>query len=219
MLLSWYVLNKHSLEWFSLLSGTHLSKIASHRNRNAEYHVNALTIFWKEEIKTCLMLPVLFYWHSLSFSVFFFFFPLGWCFFVAEQQHRQLQSGAKGQKPQMRKTSPPIQSSSVLLGFLWQECMYFFRSPIAKSSAVFLEPEAEGSCFLVAHILTQHPSMSLFGEVHSLYLPASAATVPASARHEKCGCYVDHVSGNSESLSENKTLDLTATLATTLSFF
>ena len=100
---------------------------------------------------------------------------------MAEQQHRQLQSGAKGQKPQMRKTSPPIQSSSVLLGFLWQECMYFFRSPIAKSSAVFLEPEAEGSCFLVAHILTQHPSMSLFGEVHSLYLPASAATVPASA--------------------------------------
>ena len=60
--------------------------------------------------------------------------------------------------------------------------MYFFRSPIAKSSAVFLEPEAEGSCFLVAHILTQHPSMSLFGEVHSLYLPASAATVPASAQ-------------------------------------
>lgn len=81
----------------------------------------------------------------------------------------------------MRKTSPPIQSYSVLLGFLWQECMYFFRSPIAKTTAVFLEPEAEGSCFLVAHILTQHPSMSLFGEVHSLSLPASAATVPASA--------------------------------------
>ena len=48
------------------------------RNRNAEYHVNALTIFWKEEIKTCLMLPVLFYWHSLSFSLsLFFFFFLG----------------------------------------------------------------------------------------------------------------------------------------------
>lgn len=59
--------------------------------------------------------------------------------------------------------------------------MHFFRSPVAKSTAVFLEPEAEGSCSLVTHILTQHPSMSLFGEVHSLSLPASAATVPASA--------------------------------------
>lgn len=130
------------------------------------------------------MLPVLFYWHSLSslsLSLSLPFFPLGWCLFVAEQQHQQLQSGAKGQKPWMRKTTPPAQSSSVLLGFLWQECMHFFRSPVAKSTAVFLEPEAEGSCSLVTHILTQHPSMSLFGEVHSLSLPASAATVPASA--------------------------------------
>ena len=32
----------------------------------------------------------------------------------------------------------------------------------------------------MAHILTQHPGMSLFGDVHSLSLPASAAIVPAS---------------------------------------
>ena len=221
MLLSWYVLSKHSLGWFSLLPRTHLSKIASHRNRNAEYHVNALTIFWKEKIKTCLMLPVLFYWHSLSslslsLSPFFSLGMMSLCGRAATPA-----TTIRGQRPETmnEKDHPSCPVLFCASGFSLTGMHAFLQEPRSQEHSSFLGTRGRRlllPCDSYSHSAPKHVfiwwSSQPFPSCLSSYCPS------LSPSHEKCGCYVDHVSGNSESLSENRTLDLTVTSATTLSF-
>lgn len=65
-------------------------------------------------------------------------------------------------------------------GFFLTGMHVFLQEPCKQEHRCFLGTRGRRLLLPVAHILTQHPGMSLFGDVHSLSLPASAATVPAS---------------------------------------
>lgn len=87
------------------------------------------------------MLPVLFYLHV--FSLFSFLSPN---FPLWQSCSDNYRLGPNCQKPRMGKTTPPP-TSLLCPGFLWQECLtYFLGNHTAGSTAVFLEPEAEGFC-------------------------------------------------------------------------
>ena len=161
---------------------------------------------------------------SLSVSLFFLLAMMSICGRAATTAITTTTVGGQTARNQGWERLPLLaQSSSVPLGFLWQECFtYFLRSCRAGSTAVFLEREAVGVCFpcgSCSHSATKH--VFIPAEVQTAFPFLSQQLLPQPQTQSwqvwlLRGARLLSPAENSESLSENKALPWTVASAVTL---